>query len=80
VERFKEFPEIEIAMFSRLASDREKKLGLERMAQGFVDVAVGTHALLGENVKFKDLGLLVVDEEQVSGTRDSHRAFCVHLH
>lgn len=64
--RFAGFP-VEVALLSRSATPAEEKRILERLAEGTIDVIVGTHKLLGSKVKFHDLGLLVVDEEQRFG-------------
>jgi transcription-repair coupling factor (superfamily II helicase) len=65
-ERFRAFP-IKVAQASRLIPNAELKKVKEGLADGRVDIVVGTHALLGKAIKFKDLGLLVVDEEQHFG-------------
>ena len=64
--RFEGFP-IEADVLSRFSSPKEQKETLARVADGSVDVVVGTHRLLAKDVKFKDLGLLIVDEEQRFG-------------
>ncbi|MEX1306924.1 MAG: transcription-repair coupling factor [Eubacteriales bacterium] len=66
IERFKGFP-VKIAQLSRFVSEKEKKKTLQALAEGNVDILIGTHALLSPRVVFKDLGLLVVDEEQHFG-------------
>ncbi|MDO5713047.1 MAG: transcription-repair coupling factor [Tissierellia bacterium] len=68
MERFADFP-VEIAVFSRFRTAKEQKKDLERLRKGLVDIAIGTHRLLSKDVKFKDLGLLIVDEEQRFGVR-----------
>jgi len=65
-ERLKDFP-VTIDYVNRFKSSKEKKETLKRLEEGKVDIIIGTHALLGKDVKFKDLGLLVVDEEQKFG-------------
>jgi transcription-repair coupling factor (superfamily II helicase) len=65
-ERFRGFP-LKVAQASRLVPNAELKKTREELASGQVDIVVGTHALLGKQIKFKDLGLLVVDEEQHFG-------------
>jgi transcription-repair coupling factor (superfamily II helicase) len=65
-ERFSPFP-VKVAMVSRFLSPGEQHRALEDAASGAVDVVIGTHRLLSRDVKFKDLGLLVVDEEQRFG-------------
>ncbi|BCR02969.1 transcription-repair-coupling factor [Desulfuromonas versatilis] len=69
-ERFKGSP-VEIDMISRFRSAGEIRQALQRAAEGKVDVLVGTHRLLQRDVKFKDLGLVIVDEEQRFGV--SHK-------
>jgi transcription-repair coupling factor (superfamily II helicase) len=65
-ERLKEFP-VTIDFINRFKSAKEKKDTLEKLKQGKIDILIGTHGILGKEVKFKDLGLLVVDEEQKFG-------------
>ena len=65
-DRFAGFP-LEVTMLSRFVDDAESKETLAGLKDGSVDVVIGTHRLLSENVGFKDLGLLVVDEEQRFG-------------
>ena len=65
-ERFAGFP-VRIDMVSRFRSKAEQKVTLEELAAGKVDIIVGTHRLLSKDVVFRDLGLLVVDEEQRFG-------------
>ena len=60
-------------MISRFRTAKEKKEILERTEQGKVDILIGTHALLSQGLKFQDLGLLVVDEEQRFGVRHKER-------
>jgi transcription-repair coupling factor (superfamily II helicase) len=65
-ERLKDFP-ANVDYINRFKSAKEKKETLQRLAEGKIDIIIGTHALLGKDVKFKDLGLLVIDEEQKFG-------------
>jgi transcription-repair coupling factor (superfamily II helicase) len=65
-ERFRGFP-INVAQASRLVTSAELAKTRKGLADGSVEIVVGTHAVLGKNVKFKDLGLVVVDEEQHFG-------------
>jgi transcription-repair coupling factor (superfamily II helicase) len=65
-DRFRGFP-VKVAQASRLVPNAELKLVKQGIADGTVDIVVGTHALLGKTITFKDLGLLVVDEEQHFG-------------
>jgi transcription-repair coupling factor (superfamily II helicase) len=71
-ERFGGFP-VTIEMVSRFRSKQEIQQTLEGLAVGRVDVIVGTHRLLSKDVRFKDLGLLVVDEEQRFGVAHKER-------
>ena len=65
-DRLKEFP-VTVDYVNRFKSSKEKKETYQRVADGKVDIIIGTHALLGKDVKFKDLGLMVIDEEQKFG-------------
>ena len=65
-ERFAAFP-IKVAVLSRFQSTKQIKQTLEEITAGLVDVVIGTHRLLTHDVKFKDLGLVIVDEEQRFG-------------
>jgi len=65
-ERFAGFP-LQIGRLSRLVGDKEAKATREGLANGTVDIVVGTHAILSKSVKFKRLGLVIVDEEQRFG-------------
>src|SRR6185437_14239703 len=71
-ERFRGFP-VNVAQASRLVPAAQLKEMKEGLASGNVDIVVGTHALLGKGIKFKDLGLLVVDEEQHFGVAHKER-------
>ncbi len=71
-ERFAGFP-IRVDMVSRFRTKAEQKVVLEDLAAGKVDVIVGTHRLLSKDVQFRDLGLLVVDEEQRFGVAHKER-------
>ncbi|HTP91631.1 MAG TPA: transcription-repair coupling factor [Xanthobacteraceae bacterium] len=65
-ERLRDYP-VHIAQASRLVSAKELAQVKKGLAEGTIDIVVGTHALLGKAIKFKDLGLIVVDEEQHFG-------------
>ncbi len=65
-DRLQDFP-CTVDYLNRFKSAKEKKDTLKRLEEGKVDIIIGTHALLGKDVKFKDLGLLVIDEEQKFG-------------
>lgn len=64
--RFANFP-VNIAVLSRFVSKKEQKETIERIARGAVDIVIGTHRMVSSDVVFKDLGLLVIDEEQHFG-------------
>jgi len=65
-ERLKEFP-VTIDYINRFRTAKQKRETLENLENGRVDIIIGTHQLVNKNVKFKDLGLLIVDEEQKFG-------------
>lgn len=67
-ERMADYP-INIDMLSRFRTRAEQKKTLENMSKGLVDIIIGTHRLLQKDIKFHDLGLVVVDEEQRFGVR-----------
>lgn len=67
-ERFERFP-CTVEMMSRFKSEAAQKEISERVSEGRVDVLIGTHRILSKDVKFKDLGLLVIDEEQRFGVQ-----------
>ncbi|WP_420401788.1 transcription-repair coupling factor [Flagellimonas sp.] len=64
--RFGELP-VTVDYLNRFRTAKEKREILERLAQGKIDIIIGTHQLVNKNVQFKDLGLLIVDEEQKFG-------------
>ena len=71
-DRFAAFP-VRIDMVSRFRSKAEQTATLEDLAQGKVEIIVGTHRLLSKDVQFRDLGLLIVDEEQRFGVAHKER-------
>ena len=71
-ERFAPFP-ARVAMLSRFLSKAEEREVIQEVAEGKVDVIIGTHRLLSSDVRFKDLGLLVIDEEQRFGVSHKER-------
>ena len=71
-ERFRGFP-IQVSPLSRFVSASDAQRVRAGMADGTVDIVVGTHALLAKNIKFKNLGLLIVDEEQRFGVAHKER-------
>ena len=64
--RFAGFP-VNVELLSRFRTEHEAEVIKERLKKGDIDVIIGTHALLAKNVKFRDLGLLIIDEEQRFG-------------
>lgn len=65
-ERLKDFP-VTIDYINRFKTSKEKKETIQKVAEGKIEIIIGTHSLLGKEVKFKNLGLLIVDEEQKFG-------------
>ncbi len=65
-ERFKDFP-VTVDFLSRGKGPKETKEVLQRLAEGKIDILIGTHKIVGKQVKWKDLGLLIIDEEQKLG-------------
>ncbi|KNZ43297.1 transcription-repair coupling factor [Acetobacterium bakii] len=72
VDRFKKYP-ISVGLLSRFKTKTEQEKALKDLASGQMDLIIGTHRLLSKDVVFKDLGLLVVDEEQRFGVRHKER-------
>jgi len=70
--RFAAFP-VRVEMLSRFRSEKDQKKTLDELEAGKVDVVIGTHRILSKDVKFHDLGLLVVDEEQRFGVAHKER-------
>ena len=71
-ERFKGLP-LNIAQASRMVPRKELEAVREGLAKGDIDIVIGTHALLANSIKFRDLGLLVIDEEQHFGVKHKER-------
>ena len=65
-ERLKDFP-VNIDYINRFKSSAQQTETLKRLAEGKIDIIIGTHRILSKDVKFKDLGLMIVDEEQKFG-------------
>ncbi len=72
VERFRGFP-VNVAQMSRMVSQKEMAEAKKGITSGEVDIVIGTHALLSKSIKFRDLGLLIVDEEQHFGVAHKER-------
>lgn len=71
-QRLKNLP-IKIALLSRLQSKKEQKQIIEKLKGGEIDIIIGTHRLLSKDVEFKNLGLLVIDDEQRFGVRQKEK-------
>ena len=67
-ERFKNYP-VHIEILSRVQSKKEQVESLKRIENGSADLVIGTHRLLSDDIKFKDVGLLIIDEEQKFGVK-----------
>lgn len=67
-ERFKNYP-VHIEILSRVQSKKEQTESLKRIENGSADLVIGTHRLLSDDIKFKDVGLLIIDEEQKFGVK-----------
>ena len=72
ISRFRGFP-VNIDVLSRFRTPKQQKRTLENLGNGLVDIVIGTHKLLQKTVRFKDLGLLIVDEEQRFGVTHKER-------
>jgi transcription-repair coupling factor (superfamily II helicase) len=72
VERLEPFP-ASVDMLSRFRSDRQQKETIAKLADGSVDIVIGTHRLLQKDVRFKDLGLVIIDEEHKFGVSHKER-------
>lgn len=71
-ERFENFP-INVGMLSRFRTKKQQNETIEQLRTGQIDIVVGTHRLLSQDLKFADLGLLVIDEEQRFGVKHKER-------
>jgi transcription-repair coupling factor (superfamily II helicase) len=78
IERLADFP-VQIEVLSRFRTAKEQKAALQRLATGQIDVVIGTHRLLSKDVVFRDLGLLVVDEEHRFGVKHKERLKALRL-
>ncbi|MGZ8391845.1 MAG: transcription-repair coupling factor [Gemmatimonadales bacterium] len=78
IERLADFP-VKIEVLSRFRTAKEQKAALTRLASGEIDIIIGTHRLLSKDVAFKDLGLLVVDEEHRFGVKHKERLKALRL-
>lgn len=71
-DRFADWP-VNIALMSRFVSSKNQDLTLQQVAEGKVDILIGTHKLLQENIRYQQLGLLIIDEEHRFGVRQKDR-------
>lgn len=72
IKRFADFP-VKIDMISRFRSTKEQRLTLQAVKEGNVDILIGTHRLVSKDIVFKDLGLLIIDEEQRFGVAQKEK-------
>ncbi|KAI8533329.1 hypothetical protein RHMOL_Rhmol10G0000600 [Rhododendron molle] len=72
-ERFSKYPNIKVGLLSRFQTKAEKEQYLHMIKHGYLNIVVGTHALLGSRVVYNNLGLLVVDEEQRFGVKQKEQ-------
>lgn len=72
LERFKQFP-VNIELLNRFTTFKQRKNILERLKEGKIDLIIGTHRILSDDVQFKNLGLLVIDEEQRFGVKHKEK-------
>jgi transcription-repair coupling factor (superfamily II helicase) len=71
-ERFSRFP-VKVAMLSRFVDGKKTRIILEQLVKGEIDLLIGTHRIIQRDVHFKNLGLIVIDEEQRFGVKDKER-------
>lgn len=71
-DRFADWP-IQVGLLSRFKTAKEQKAVLERMEEGKIDIVIGTHKLLQDDIKFKDLGLVIIDEEHRFGVKQKEK-------
>ncbi|MBE6144630.1 MAG: transcription-repair coupling factor [Firmicutes bacterium] len=72
LDRFKSFP-VNIALLNRFVPSKQIEENIEKIKEGKTDIVIGTHRLLSDDVEFKDLGLLVIDEEQRFGVKHKEK-------
>jgi transcription-repair coupling factor (superfamily II helicase) len=65
-DRLKDFP-VTVDFINRFKTAKEKKETLQKVAEGKIDILIGTHSIIGKDIKFKDLGIMIIDEEQKFG-------------
>ncbi len=72
VRRMKGFP-VQVELLSRFRSKKQQQESIERLKKGTADIVIGTHRIIQDDVKFKDLGLLIIDEEQRFGVKHKEK-------
>lgn len=72
LERFKSFP-VEIAVMNRFISTKNQNSTIKKLKEGKIDLLIGTHRILSDDIQFKNLGLLVIDEEQRFGVKHKEK-------
>ena len=72
LDRFADWP-LKIALLSRFTSQKELKISLEQIKTGRIDIVIGTHKLLSDQIQYKDLGLVIIDEEHRFGVRHKEK-------
>ncbi|MDK7363509.1 DEAD/DEAH box helicase, partial [Lactobacillus iners] len=72
LERFKDFP-VNVAMLCRFQTEKEADEIATNLSNGKIDIVVGTHRILSRDIKFKNLGLLIIDEEQRFGVKHKEK-------
>lgn len=72
IKRFSDFP-VKVDMVSRFRSAKEQKATLQAVKEGNVDILIGTHRLVSKDIEFKDLGILIIDEEQRFGVAQKEK-------
>ena len=79
-DRLKEFP-VTVDYINRFKTPKQQKETLQRLSEGKVDILIGTHRIVGKDVNFKDIGLLIIDEEQKFGVsvKDKLKTFKVNI-
>ena len=71
-ERFKSFP-VEIALMNRFVTPKKQKETIQKLKEGKIDLLIGTHRILSDDIEFKNLGLLIIDEEQRFGVKHKEK-------
>ena len=72
IERFKDYP-IKINLLSRFVNNKQQTENIKKINDGITDIIIGTHRLLSKDIKFKNTGLIIIDEEQQFGVKDKEK-------